>query len=80
MEEKKIISGRFIQGEKVTVLIDQKQIKRKVYFSAEAGDLYIYYRGKKYFYYEFSWKIFEKPIDKKINTCYHNNVKKHNFK
>lgn len=54
MEEKKIISGRFIQGEKVTVLIDQKQIKRKVYFSAEAGDLYIYYRGKKYFYYEFS--------------------------
>ena len=30
MEEKKIISGRFIQGEKVTVLIDQKQIKRKV--------------------------------------------------
>ena len=65
MEEKKIISGRFIQGEKVTVLIDQKQIKRKVYFSAEAGDLYIYYRGKKIFTMNFLEKFLKNLLTKK---------------
>ena len=57
MREKRIIAGRFVEGEKVTVSINLDQITRKVYYSADEGDLYIWYKGEKHFYYEFEEKF-----------------------
>ena len=47
----KIIKGRFLEGEKITVEIDGKQIERKVKYNRMDG-LYIVYQNKKYFEYE----------------------------
>lgn len=51
--ELKIIKGNFIEGERVTLLIGEDKIERKVYYSKGAGDLYVMYKNNKYFYYEF---------------------------
>lgn len=51
--ELKVISGKFYEGERVVVSIDGKVITRKVYYSRDAGDLYIMYKGARYFYSEF---------------------------
>lgn len=51
--ELKIINGKFYEGERVTVAIDGKVITRRVYYSRDAGDLYILYKGAAYFYSEF---------------------------
>ena len=51
--ELKILQGRFIENETVKVLIDGKEISRKVHWSKEAGDLFIWYKNNRYFYYEF---------------------------
>lgn len=48
-----ILSNNFYEGEYVTVSLDGKEVKRKVYYSAEVGDLYINYKGLRYFLYEF---------------------------
>ncbi|MGN1342054.1 MAG: hypothetical protein ACI4VL_02340 [Bacilli bacterium] len=51
---------RFIEGETITLLVyenirldDEKFIRRKVRFDNEAGDLYVVFKRKKYFYSEF---------------------------
>jgi len=49
----KIIQGRFIEGEKVTVEIERAIITRRVYYDAQAGDLFVWFKNNKYFYYEF---------------------------
>ncbi len=51
--ELKILKGNFTEGEKVTVSINGKEINRKVHYSKEAGDLFIWFKNNKYFYYEF---------------------------
>lgn len=51
--ELKIVEGKFYEGEFVTVSIDGKVVKRRVYYSTTAGDLYIRYKNNLYFYYEF---------------------------
>lgn len=49
----KIIKGNFIEGEYVSVIMfDGNTIRRKVYYDKTAGDLFIWYKGYKYFYYE----------------------------
>lgn len=49
-----IIDNNFIEGEYVTVIMfDESTIRRKVYYDNTAGDLFIWYKGRKYFYYEF---------------------------
>lgn len=50
----KVISGRFIENEKICVEIDGEQIERKVKYNRQCG-LYIMYRNKKYFEYEFEY-------------------------
>lgn len=52
-----ILNGNFIENEKVTVSIDNKTITRRVYYCSTAGDLYIWYKNNKYFYYEFMNQI-----------------------
>ncbi len=52
-EARKIVSGDFIEGGKVTVNIDGKIAQRRVYYSAAAGDLYITVNNMRYFYCEF---------------------------
>lgn len=47
-----IINGVFIEGEKVTVVIDGKQITRTVKYNRTDG-LYIVYQNRRYFEYEF---------------------------
>lgn len=49
----KIIKENFIENEYVTIEINNNIITRKVYYSKEAGDLYILYKNNKYFYSEF---------------------------
>lgn len=49
-----ILSGGFYEGEKVIVKVDGKEIQRRVYWSKDAGDLYVVYKGRRYFYYEFA--------------------------
>ena len=51
--EKKIVDGNFIEGEFVTVSIDGKEFKRKVYYSSKWGDLVIVIYGNEYAYSEF---------------------------
>lgn len=48
-----IIRGMFVEGEKVYVRVDNNIVVRRVYYSVEAGDLYIIYNSNKYFYYDF---------------------------
>lgn len=48
----KIISGRFLENQKVKVLINGIEIERKVRFNKQDG-LYITYKNRKYFEYEF---------------------------
>ena len=50
-----IQTGRFIEGEYVTISIEGNEAKRKVYYDAAAGDLFIWFKGGKYFYCEFSY-------------------------
>lgn len=52
---KRILEGRFIEGEYVKVLIDGVDIKRKVYWDGIAGDLFVWFKGSKYFLCEFDW-------------------------
>lgn len=52
MPELKTIAN-FYEGQFATISIDGKVIQRKVYYSKEAGDLFIWYKGKPYFLYEF---------------------------
>lgn len=52
-EVRVIIDGNFIEGEYVTVNINGNIVKRKVYYSKDAGDLYVWCKCRKYFYYEF---------------------------
>ena len=47
-----IVNGYFIKGQSVTVLIDGKQVTRKVHQNSTDG-LYILYNNMKYFEYEF---------------------------
>lgn len=49
----KIIQGYFIEGEKVTIEISGTTITRRVYYDTQAGDLFIWFKNNKYFYYEF---------------------------
>ena len=51
--ELKVIDGNFYEGEFVTVSINDDVIRRKVYYSGTAGDLYIRYKNRMYFKYEF---------------------------
>lgn len=51
--ELKILKGRFTEGEKVTVSINGIEISRKVHYSKEAGDLFIWFKNNRYFYCEF---------------------------
>lgn len=53
-DELKIIEGNFCEGQFVTVSINGDVVKRKVYYSASAGDLYIRYKNSVYFLYEFN--------------------------
>ena len=55
-KEKIIIDGDFIENSYVVVKIGKDKVKRKVYYSVEAGDLYIWYKGSKYFYCEFQYQ------------------------
>lgn len=48
-----IVSGNFVEGEYVTVVINYKVAKRKVRFSRDAGDLYVTVNNMRYFYSEF---------------------------
>lgn len=48
-----IVKGHFLEGEKVTVSIEGDEVQRKVYYSKEAGDLFIWYKRNRYFYCEF---------------------------
>lgn len=50
---RKILDGRFIEGERVTVNIDGREATRKVKWSKMANDLYIRVDGRFYFYCEF---------------------------
>lgn len=50
----KIISGRFLENQKVKALIDGVEVERKVCFNKQDG-LYITYKNKKYFEYEFKY-------------------------
>jgi len=50
----KIIEGDFKEGEFVTVSIDGKEFKRKVYFSNKWKDLVIIVYGNEYSYSEFN--------------------------
>lgn len=49
----KIINGRFIEGENVTVEVNGGTYTRKVRFSKDAGDLFVMIKNNKYFYSEF---------------------------
>lgn len=52
--ELKIIEGNFYEGEYVKVSINGAVVRRKVYYSGMAGDLYIRHKNKMYFLYEFN--------------------------
>ena len=47
-----IISGRFIEGEYITVSVNGKQYRRKVFYKRETG-LYITIRNRLYFMTDF---------------------------
>lgn len=49
----KILDGEFFEGQSVTVSIDGRIVQRKVRYSSTAGDLFIQYKNKMYFLYEF---------------------------
>ena len=49
-----IVQDNFIEDEYVIVNIDGDVVRRKVYYSAEAKDLYVLHKGAKYFYSEFT--------------------------
>ena len=49
----KIVEGKFLEGEFVTVSINGAIAKRKVRYSREAGDLFITVKNSRYFYSEF---------------------------
>lgn len=52
-----VVNGRFIEGAKVFVSIAEndkiKRIERTAKYDSKAGDLYIQFDGRKYFYSEF---------------------------
>lgn len=50
---REILEGDFIEGCYVVVNIDGEITRRKVRWSKEAGDLYIYKDNNRYFYGEF---------------------------
>ena len=47
----RLIKGGFLEGEKITIEIDGKQVERKVKYNRMDG-LYIVYQNRKYFHYE----------------------------
>ena len=55
----KLLNGRFLEGEKITVEIDGKQIERKVKYNRMDG-LYIIYKNRKYFEYECNYDEYYK--------------------
>lgn len=51
--ELKVLEGKFYEGEFVTVSINGNVVKRRVYFSTMAKDLFVWYKNNMYFYCEF---------------------------
>lgn len=51
--EMRVIEGNFIEGEYVTVSVNNAKYTRKVRYSAKWGDLIITINGKEYAKYEF---------------------------
>jgi hypothetical protein len=49
----RIIDGNFLEGERVIVSLNGNIISRVVHWDAQAKDLYIVYKNRKYFLYEF---------------------------
>lgn len=52
-EARQLLRGSFTEGDKVLVNVGGKIAERRVYYSKEAGDLYITVNNRKYFYCEF---------------------------
>lgn len=53
-DELKIIDGQFYEGQYVWVSINGNVVKRKVYYSTMAGDLFVRYKNMMYFLCEFN--------------------------
>ena len=53
-EIRKIVSGDFVEGGRVTVNVDGRIVSRKVRWDAEAKDLSVVVDNKRYFLYEFT--------------------------
>ena len=43
-------NDEFAEGSTISIIVNEKSIKRKIYFDAQAGDLYFTYRNMKYYY------------------------------
>lgn len=57
-EERKpylILEGGFYEGEYVTVSMAGDIVKRKVWYDSFAGDLFIWYKNRRFFYYKFEY-------------------------
>lgn len=52
----KVIDGYFLENQSVTIEIDGKQVERKVRYNRADG-LYIVYKNRKYFEYEFEYQM-----------------------
>lgn len=48
-----VLDGNFYEGEYLTLSVNGKIIKRKVYYSKDAGDLYFMYKNSMYFLCDF---------------------------
>lgn len=64
----KLISGDMIEGGKVTIEIDGKQIKRVIRYNRMDG-LYFVYNNMKYFEYECDYSEFYKSKENKRNDA-----------
>ena len=53
----KIVRGRFLEGETLTIKVNGQLVERKVRYNKSDG-LYFIYKNKKYFDYEFTGRIF----------------------
>ena len=65
----KVIGGYFLENQSVTVEIDGKQIERKVRYNRVDG-LYIVYKNRKYFEYEFEYQMENISKWRKNVTCF----------
>lgn len=54
---REILEGDFTEGSEVLVNINGHIIKRKVFWDGKAKDLYVVYKGARYFYCEFWDKL-----------------------